>query len=150
MDYASIASVVAKKVGVPYFLLLAICTHESGGLKNIKLDNDMGTPSYGVCMVKSGTAQMFGYKGTEKELMIPKINFTVAAKYLKYQLDRYDNNWCKATAAYNSGTYFESKKKPGQPIPISLQYIGRVKGEIVYEYSWMLDCKGDIVINNGH
>lgn len=114
MIYEKLITLTAQKIGVPFALLMAICSHEGGG-KNVLTPNDKGTPSYGVCQVKSDTAIMFGYTGSEQELMIPKNNIRVAAKYLKYQLDRYDNDWCKATAAYNAGTYYESKKLPGKP-----------------------------------
>lgn len=140
MVYEKLITLVAQKVGVPISLLLAICSHESGGLKTNPLNpNDKGTPSYGVCQVKSGTAQMLGYKGTEEELMVPKTNITVAAKYLKKQLERYDNDWCKAAAAYNAGTYFESKKRPGKPT--NYGYIKLVREKLEEDHHDLLECE---------
>lgn len=132
----SIILLVAKTVGVPGVLLLAICTNESG-LNNLTILHDGGSPSVGICQVKKETAELMGYKGISygklrptknrmypgameavgraKGLMNPKTNAEFAAKYLKYQLERYDNNWCKATAAFNAGTYNPSKKSPGKP-----------------------------------
>lgn len=120
----SIILTVAKTVGVPAYLLLAICTYESG-LQNKVVHHDGGSASYGVCMVKKGTADMMGFKVTLSDLMDPEINATIAATYLKYQLDRYDNNICKATAGYNSGTYHPSSKAPGYPR--NLKYLRKVQ-----------------------
>jgi len=137
MVYENIITLAAQKIGVPISLLMAICSHESG-LKNVVVPNDGGSPSYGICQVKSDTAKMFGYEGTEKELMTPKNNVAAAAKYLKYQLDRYDQNWCKASAAYNSGTYFPSKKNLGKPT--NHAYIKKVRKYLEEELHEHLEC----------
>lgn len=115
---------IAKSIGVPGVLLLAICTHESG-LKNVKVADDNGSPSYGVCQIKAETAEMLGFTGKGDELMVVKKNVKYAAMYLKYQLERYDGNWCQATAAYNAGTYNPSNKVPGKPR--NLKYVKRIK-----------------------
>lgn len=138
MIYENLIALAAQKVGVPVSLLMAICSHESGGLKNVYVANDAGTPSHGICQVKSDTAKMFGYKGTKDELMLPKNNIKVAAKYLKYQLDRYDNDWCKAAAAYNAGTYFTSKKNPGKPT--NYGYIKKVRKYLEEKLHEHLEC----------
>ena len=67
---SSIATIIlaaAKSISVPGALLLAICTHESG-LKNVTVQQDGGSPSYGVCMVKDGTARMVGFKGKTSQI----------------------------------------------------------------------------------
>lgn len=142
MVYETIIIAAAKKIGVSAALLLAICTHESG-LNNIVVPHDGGSPSYGICQVKLGTAQMFGFKGTAQDLMKPAINAKWAAQYLKYQKQRYNGKWLQATAAYNSGTYNESKKIPG--CPRNLAYIRHVQKKLDKHLQSMLSC--DIVIS---
>lgn len=122
MDYSAIILAIAKTVGVPGHLLLAICTHESN-LINVLVPHDMGSPSYGLCQVKENTAKMLGFKDSAKELMNPETNVKYAAMYLKMQLERYDGDWCMATAAYNAGTYNPSEI-PGKPR--NLKYIKQV------------------------
>jgi soluble lytic murein transglycosylase-like protein len=118
MSIASIILAAAKATGIPGVLLLAICTHESK-LNNVVVQDDNGSPSYGVCQIKEETAKMVGFTDSE-DLMQPKTNAKYAALYLKKQLDRYDGNWCKATAAYNAGSYNPSVI-PGKPR--NLKYI---------------------------
>lgn len=113
----------AKKIGISGALLLAICTNETG-LKNMVSPNDGGSHSYGVCQVKKATAKMMGYEVTGNDLMRPEVNAEVAAHYLKYQIDRYDNDLMKSIGAYNAGRYHESKIVPGKPR--NLKYVKRV------------------------
>ena len=122
---------IAKTVGVPGYLLLAICTTESR-LINVMTPNDGGSATLGICQIKVGTAHMFGFKGEPKDLMVPKTNIRYAAKYLKYQLERYDNDLCKAIAAYNSGSYNPSTKVIGRPR--NLKYIKRVAINLGIDY----------------
>lgn len=138
MLYTSVVIGAAKAVKVSASLLLAICNHESSGLKNVIAHNDGGSPSYGICQMKYETARMLGFEGQAKDLMEPKTNALYAAKYLKYQMGRYDNQWCKATAAYNAGTYFESKVVPGKPR--NLKYVRRVQKQLDNKYRAMLSC----------
>lgn len=137
MTLETIVLAAAKSVGVPGFLLLAICTHESG-LTNTTVPYDHGSPSYGVCMVKKGTAEFMQFKGSTKQLMNPHVNALYAAKYLKFQLDRYDGDLCKSTAAYNSGTYNESSKFPG--LPRNMKYIRFVQNKMDEKLRHKLEC----------
>jgi len=140
MDYTSTIIMAAKKVGISSSLLLAICSHESGGFLHTHNENDHGTPSFGACQVKEATAIQIGFKLNRKQLSDPKINALIAAKYLKWQLDRYNNDYCHAVAAYNSGTYYESKKKPG--FPKNLEYVEAVKNLIEEEEERkLLNCE---------
>lgn len=104
----------ADVVGVPRELLVPLCwgegvsaklqgknpTHLDGKGKNRTL-------SFGICQVKLETAQFMDYvyklkiKATAKRLEDTKINSYYAAKYLKYQLDKYDGDWFLAVDAYN-------------------------------------------------
>lgn len=137
MGYVTIIIAAAKKAGVNGALLLAICSHESG-LNNVLVPHDGGSPTYGICQIKHGTAQMLGYKGNENGLMNPETNAKWAAKYLKYQKNRYDGAWVKAVAAYNSGTYNESKKIPG--CPRNLRYLKHVQKKLHESLKHKLSC----------
>ena len=140
MDYATIIGLAAKKVGISGALLLAVCVHESG-LKNITNEFDHGSPSIGVCQLKKKTAEMLGFKGNRIALENPATNIWWAAKYLKWQLERYDGNACKAISAYNSGSYHESKKKPGYPR--NLKYVKSIKNLISDKnIAMLLECGG--------
>ena len=89
---------------VPPQLLLAICKTESHLNPSATNFNDgQGRHSHGLCQVQTRTARYMGYRGPVKDLYNPYINAQYAAKYLKYQLDRYGGNWRKAVAAYNAG-----------------------------------------------
>lgn len=137
--YLSIITVAAKAAKVSAALLYAICAHESNGFMYDYTLYDNGTPSYSVCQVKSGTVLMLGWTGKdEMELRNPYVGIKYAAKYLRYELDRYDNDWCKATAAYNSGSYTESKKKVG--FPKNLRYVYKVQEKLPKHLQYKLNC----------
>ena len=139
MTYLSIITAAAKAAGLSVTLLYSICAHES---KDYTLDYamyDNGSPSYSVCQVKLGTAEMFGFKGEPMELREPRIGAKYAALYLKYQITKYNGNICKAVSAYNSGTYTESPKNPG--LPKNLRYIKLVKEKLPEEYKYLLNCE---------
>ena len=123
MSFTTIILAAAKTAGVSGSLLLAICTHESG-LKNTLVQNDKGSPTFGICQIKAPAAAQVGFIGNPLALMVPEVNAKYAARYLRYQLNRYDQDSCMAVAAYNMGSYRESKKHPGQPTNIS--YIAEV------------------------
>lgn len=133
----SIIVLAAKVAKVSPELLLAICMHESG-LKNVEVPHDGGSPTYGICQVKLGTAQMIGYKGTGKGLMNPTENAKWAAEYLKWQMERYNGNYCKAVSAYNAGTYNESDITPGKPR--NLRYVRNVQAKLKYHLQPKLSC----------
>lgn len=137
MGIESIILAAAKVVGISPTLLLAICTHESG-LKNTYTHKDGGSPSIGVCQIKYRTAQLMGHKGSEQDLLNPKINANYAAKYLKWQHQRYEGDYMKATAAYNSGTYNESSKVKG--CPRNLKYLKRIKEHLPHDLKNQLFC----------
>lgn len=136
MNYVQIILSAAKVAKTSGLILLAICTHETK-LNNITVQNDGGTPTYGICQVKMGTAKMLGFQGKETDLLKPKENAKWAAEYLKYQHNRY-KNWCKAVASYNAGRYNESKIKPGYPR--NLKYVLRVDKLLTKNSSERIIC----------
>lgn len=116
MTYLQIIVGAAKAAKVSSAVLYAICSFESNNFMYDYTLYDNGTPSFSVCQIKSGTAKLLGWNGKdEMELRNPYVGIKFAAKYLRYQMDRYDGDSCKAVAAYNSGTFIESKKMPGFP-----------------------------------
>lgn len=137
MTYTAIILAAAKAAKISGSLLIAVCTHESG-LTNVLVPHDGGSPTYGVCQVKEATAKMFGYKGDGKGLMNPKTNARFAALYLKYQIERYGDDWVKVVAAYNAGSYNESKKKPG--CPKNLKYVRLVQKKMEQGLQYKLSC----------
>lgn len=70
--------------------------------------------SLGVCQVQPKTAAFLGFKGKRGDLMNPKFNVKYAAKYLDYQLKRYNGDVYKAILAYNAGSYKLNSK--GTPV----------------------------------
>jgi soluble lytic murein transglycosylase-like protein len=137
MPFSTIILATAKTIGVPGFLLLAICTHESG-LRNVIAPQDHGSPSFGVCQLKENTAKLLGYSGDGNGLMNPETNIRYAALYLKMQLDRYDGSWCQAVSAFNAGSYTESKIVPGKPR--NLKYVQGVTLLLDDEHKDFLIC----------
>lgn len=137
MPIETIIALAAKTANVSTGLLLAVCMQETG-LKNVTVQNDGGSPSIGICQVKMGTAKMMKFGGSEKDLSDNFMNAYIAAKYLKYQKQRYGNNWCKAVAAYNAGSYLESQIKPGYPR--NLKYVRGVQNKIAKHLQTKLDC----------
>lgn len=142
MNYAAIIATAAKKVGVSATLLFAICSHESANFTDIYVHQDGGSPSLGICMIKEGTATQLGYS-VKKEDLIKKheLNAEIAAKYLKYQMDRYQTqDWVVLAAAYNAGSYNPSKSLPG--CPCNMRYIKRVQNMLSDDLKSKLECGG--------
>jgi soluble lytic murein transglycosylase-like protein len=93
----------SEKAAVPYRLIAAICFVESSFRPHVIHKDDGNADSVGLCQVQLVTAQEMGFEGTVKELLNPYTNALYAAKYLKFQLVRYDGDWFRAIAAYNKG-----------------------------------------------
>jgi soluble lytic murein transglycosylase-like protein len=139
MTYWQIISAAAKAAKVSAVLLYAICAHESRGFELDYSMYDNGTPSYGVCQLKSGTALMMNWHGKDPmELRNPRINAKYAALYLKYQQDKYGpNDWVKLASAYNAGSYQEGKIKG---CPRNLRYIKLVREKLPRNLRYKLSC----------
>lgn len=137
MTYSAIILAAAKAAKVSGALLLAICTQESN-LTNAMVLHDGGSPSYGVCQLKYETAKMMGFDGKAEKLMDPTVNAKWAARYLAYQQTRYGDSWYKLAAAYNAGTYTESKKARG--CPRNLKYVIQVKHNLEEYLHHKMEC----------
>jgi hypothetical protein len=142
MDIVSIILNAAKAAHVSGVLLLAICSHESNEFKTNYVELDNGSPSHGFCQVKLDTAIQLGFKGNPEQLREPKVNARYAALYLKYQVDRYGDDWCRITASYNSGSYVESENLG---YPKNLNYVRLVQRKLPEDFKDRLSC-GNIEI----
>lgn len=111
MTMLELITIAALANGVAPSTLKAICWVESRHNPNIIHKDDGGSDSYGICQIKLATARFMGFKGKAKDLLDPKVNLHYAAKYLKYQKDRYGDNVRKAISAYNAGRYIKANKK---------------------------------------
>lgn len=93
----------ALAVGVPPRLLVAICEVESNLQPYVTNFMDGKRHSHGLCQVQTRTARWLKCAKNAKDLYNPITNANCAAKYLLYQLRRYQSYWPHAIAAYNMG-----------------------------------------------
>jgi soluble lytic murein transglycosylase-like protein len=139
MTYLQIITAAAKAAHISVAVLYAVCAHESNDFMYDYTMYDNGSPSYSVCQLKKDTALLLGWDGKdEMELRNPYVGIKYAAKYLRYQLDRYNGDYCKAVAAYNSGSFIESKKNPGYPK--NLKYVRKVQQRLEKSLQNKLSC----------
>ncbi len=137
MTYLQIITAAAKAAKVSAVLLYAICQHESNDFVLDYALYDNGSPSYSVCQVKEDTARMLGFKGEAMELRDPRIGIKYAAKYLRYQQERYGNDWIKLASAYNAGSYAEGKVVG---CPRNLKYVRLVQQRLDKDLQRKLSC----------
>lgn len=138
MTYLSIIAAAAKAAKVSAVLLAAICNHESNGFMYDYTLYDNGTPSYSVCQVKENSARQLGFTGDAMELRDPKVGIKYAALYMKYEQDRYGDDWIKVTSSYNAGSYTEGKIPN---CPRNLKYLKLVQAKLPEELRYKLECK---------
>lgn len=106
---------MSAQYGLPSDLLSSLCYVESKhNVESIHHD-DGGANSVGICQIKLATAKQMGFKGTEKQLMNPKMNIKYAAKFLSHQISRY-HSVTRGVIAYNQGnarglTYSKYQRK---------------------------------------
>lgn len=98
----------AATVGVPETLLVGMLATESNG--NQFAGSHAG--AIGLMQLLPSTAShVAGRNVSADELMNnPQLNLELGARYLKYQLNRYEGNFVKAAAAYNAGGAYCSGK----------------------------------------
>lgn len=94
--------IATAKHQLPDNLLSSICYIESKHLVDAIHTDDGNSDSLGICQLKLDTAQWLGFEGDEDDLMKPFNNVEYAARYLSYQLNRY-NDISRAIVAYNRG-----------------------------------------------
>ncbi len=113
--------VASQTFSLPTGLLSSICWVESHHNAAAVNHHDGGSASQGACQVKLATARRLGFTGTAKQLMEVPNNTYYAAKYLRFQLDRYGDTM-QAVAAYNSGSY----NSDGKGYPRNQKYVHKV------------------------
>lgn len=120
---AAIFLTASNATGLPAGLLASVCYVESGYNTAAYTPDDGGRASVGVCQVQERTARAMGYDGDSDTLYLdPEVNALYAAKYLRFQLDRYGGDTIKAVAAYNLGHY----KEVAPEIPVNAEYVVKV------------------------
>lgn len=97
--------------GVDPSLLSALCFVESSHRPSAYVHVDGNSPSYGLCQIKYETAKWMGFKGKASELFNRDTNAYWAARYLSYQMTRYNGNTRQALSGYNAGRAIKSNKK---------------------------------------
>lgn len=105
MDVVVLALLAASTTfDLPPGLLQAVCKIESKYIVEAVNLDDNGSPSIGLCQVKEATARFMGYSGPMDVLQTDAYtNAFYAAKYMRYQLNRYHNDQQCSVAAYNAG-----------------------------------------------
>ncbi len=104
MTLTAIFTTVTLQLGLPPNLLSSLCFVETRHVTHAIHLNDGKGHSFGVCQIKINSARLMGFKGTEEQLMDPKVNIYYAGKYLKHQMKRYKGSIQKAVIAYNMGS----------------------------------------------
>lgn len=114
---------IAFQEKAPPELMLAICKVESSLRPTAVNHKDgNGRTSIGLCQIQLRTAQWMGYTGDEKGLYSVESNVKYSARYLAYQLRRYDHVYDYAIAAYNAGSV---RRNPNKKL-INERYVRKV------------------------
>jgi soluble lytic murein transglycosylase-like protein len=103
MNIATLFFITTTQLSLPPGLLSSVCYVESHHDVTAMHIHDGKGNSVGICQIKIKTAQQLGFKGTEKELSLPKTNILYAGLYLKHQIDRY-HSVNRGVIAYNIGS----------------------------------------------
>lgn len=103
MNLNAIMIMAALAQQVPPELLLGVCWVESHHNPNAVAPLDGNEDSLGLCQIKLSTANDLGFRGGRAQLMRPEENARWAARYLRFQLNRYHGNIDRALTAYNQG-----------------------------------------------
>ena len=114
----------ADRHDLPLSLLLAVARGESDFDAKAKSKKN----AYGVMQIQwPGTANDLGIDSLE-ELLKPCVNIDAGARYLKWLMERYNDNLHLALAAYNYGP---GRIKAGNPIPEGAEWYS---GDYVYSH----------------
>jgi len=105
VDIAALFLAASLSYGLPIGVLDAICQVETGSQPVVITPLDGHSASYGVCQIKLRTARSQGFVGTPSQLFNREVNIEYAARYFRYQLDRYQGN----VSVFNA--YFAAKNK---------------------------------------
>ena len=98
----------ASMYHVPPDIFIAMCEVESNLVPTAIHKQDGNGTSYGLCQIKLATARSVGFQGPPWKLMDPRVNAKYAARYFRYQMDRYHGNITAALTAYNAGHFINN------------------------------------------
>ena len=105
-DIKLLVDLIAERHKVPNDLAHAIVSLESNYDPNAT--GELG--EIGLGQIRCGTAKSEGFKGKCTELYKPEVNLEYSMAYLRYALDRTNNDICKAASFYSSGQIPRSNK----------------------------------------
>lgn len=124
IELGMIITLAAEGRGVDPALLRAICFVESSFRTKAVNHDDGGADNHsiGLCQVSIETARVLGSLSSREvthcqalrpncPLFDPLINAALAARYLRYQLDRYSGDEAKAISAYNAGSAITGNRR---------------------------------------
>jgi hypothetical protein len=112
----------AQELGVDPRLALSLAYVESG----LRQNKTGGAGEIGIMQVMPATGKLLGYK--EEDLRDADKNLEAGLKYLKQNMDRYNNDPILATVAYNAGPdhpFFSGKAK--SPPESTLGYVNSIQ-----------------------
>ena len=105
-DIKLLVDIIAERHKVPNDLAHAIVSLESN--YDPTVTGKLG--EIGLGQIRCGTAKSEGFKGKCTELYKPEVNLEYSMAYLRYALDRTNNDICKAASFYSSGQVPRSNK----------------------------------------
>ena len=126
-ETAEMVGRMAIKHGVPPRLAIAIAMKESSLNPNVQ---DGADGEIGMMQVWPSTGKMLGY--SPKDLRIPEKNLEAGIKYLKQNLDAFNNDPMLAAAGYNAGT---GAIQSGNPPAKVKNYLSILNGYGTFEES---------------
>lgn len=95
------------KYDLPRGILKAIIYVETKGNPKafVREDGKSKHSSFGIMQIQYGSAKQVGFKGKPNELMQPHINIEYGAAYLRWLLDRSEENYSRALSCFNHGPF---------------------------------------------
>lgn len=115
MKYKDIYNKVGRDIGIDPYLLYAIALSLTQERQDAFVC-DKGRCKYGLMLLSLPGAKLGGFIGTSDELMIPEINITFAAIYLRYLLQQYNYDLKKGLVSYLKGRYDSRYVKEAEKI----------------------------------
>ena len=105
-DIQLLVDIIAERHNVPKDLAHAIVSLESN--YDPTVTGKLG--EIGLGQIRCRTAKSEGFTGKCTELYKPEVNLEYSMAYLRYALDRTNNDICKAASFYSSGQIPRSNK----------------------------------------
>lgn len=105
-------------------LIKAECFRESSGREDAsRWEGNVGEYSIGLMQILLSTAKSLGFQGTKDQLFDPKTNIFYGAQYLKFWMDKTNNDLALSSSCYNGGyralNYYKETGKFLNPIHVN-------------------------------